>query len=291
MHLIQIKRVDNMKQVIIAGLLIVLSSCKHGQISNVISDNGADSVLNDSLSQVSDDAYEYQDQKELNELHANWMIEYNDSIETEFQALLTALPQYKESFDKEKETWVKYQEAVRIVAGCEDHGSSTSMFIDDVLNQGIKLREASFRNLLLHVRGKKVSFSKTTFTMAMIKDSYSSFIKAVGEDEYNDNKEHYQEALRKEQSCWDKWMETREIISDKLDEDTRQYYDECTNLVRRVKLIQVKNQNQALGVTGHEPFDCILPDDCSDKALLEYPGFDKIWAKHCDNLDWYPKFD
>ena len=70
-----------MKQVIIAGLLIVLSSCKHGQISNVISDNGADSVLNDSLSQVSDDAYEYQDQKELNELHANWMIEYNDSIE------------------------------------------------------------------------------------------------------------------------------------------------------------------------------------------------------------------
>ena len=101
MHLIQIKRVDNMKQVIIAGLLIVLSSCKHGQISNVISDNGADSVLNDSLSQVSDDAYEYQDQKELNELHANWMIEYNDSIETEFQALLTALPQYKESFDKE----------------------------------------------------------------------------------------------------------------------------------------------------------------------------------------------
>ena len=125
----------------------------------------------------------------------------------------------------------------------------------------------------------------------MIKDAYSAFIKAVGDDEYNDNKLHYQEALRKEQSCWDKWMEKREIISDKLDEDTRQYYDECTNLVRRVKLIQVKNQNQALGVTGHEPLDCILPDDCSDKALLEYPGFDKIWAKHCEDLAWYPKFD
>ena len=127
--------------------------------------------------------------------------------------------------------------------------------------------------------------------MAMIKDSYSSFIKAVGEDEYIDNKSQYQEALRKEQSCWDKWMETREIISNKLDEDTRRYYDECTNLVRRVKLLQVKNQNQALGMTGHEALDCILPDDCSDKALLEYPGFDKIWAKHDENSDWYPKFD
>lgn len=280
-----------MKKAIITGLLIVLASCKHGQISNVTSDNCSDSLPNDSLTQVPDDVYEYQDQRELNELHANWMIEYNDSIEKEFQALQSALPQYKEYFDKEKKAWMKYQEAVRIVADCEDHGSSTSMFIDDVLNQGIKLREASFRDLLLFIRGEKVSFSGTTFTLPMIKDAYSAFIKAVGDDEYNDNKLHYQEALRKEQSCWDKWMETRENISSKLDKDTRSYYDGCTNLVRRTKLIQVKNQNQALGMTGHEPLDCVLPDDCSDKALLDYPGFDKVWAKHCANLDWYPKFD
>lgn len=271
---------------LLAAVILMMASCrsKEGRMAE-------GEVPTDSLSQVSDDEYEYHDQRELNELFENWMLEYNDSIEKEFQALLTALPQYKESFDKENKDWVEYQKSVREVAGSEFHGSSTPMFIADVLNQGIKLRETSFHNLLLHVRGKKVLFSKTTFTLKMIKDSYSSFIKAVGEDEYIDNKSQYQEALRKEQSCWDKWMETREIISNKLDEDTRRYYDECTNLVRRVKLLQVKNQNQALGMTGHEALDCILPDDCSDKALLEYPGFDKIWAKHCENTDWYPKFD
>jgi hypothetical protein len=37
-----------------------------------------------------------------------------------------------------------------------------------------------------------------------------------------------------------------------------------------------------------EILKCILPEDCSDKALLNYPGFDKVWAKHCENTDWYP---
>jgi len=281
-----------MKQIILASLLIMLSSCKQGQPSSFASDNCTnDSVPKDSLAQVSDDECEYLNQMELNELHANWVIEYNDSIDKEFQILLSALPQYKEYFDKEKEVWNKYQEAVRIVADCEDHGSSTSMFIDDVLNQGIKLREASFHNLLQRIQGHTMPFSKTTFTLSMIADAYSAFIKAISEDEYIENRVHYQEALHKEQSCWNKWMETREMISSKLDKDTRRYYDDCTNLVRRTKLIQVKNQNKALGITGHEPLDCVLPDDCSDKALLEYPGFDKVWAKHCENLDWYPEFD
>jgi hypothetical protein len=278
--------------VLIAGLSIIWTSCNHGQTKSVVSAICTnDSVQNDSLAQVSDDKYEYQDQRELNELHANLMIEYNDSIEKGFRTLQSTLPQYKEYFDKEKKAWMTYQEAVRIVASCEDHGSSTSMFIDDVLSQGIKLRETSFRHLLYHFRGEEVSFSKTTFTLAMIKDAYSAFIKAVGENEYNDNKLQYQKAIRNEQSYWDKWMETRETISNKLDKDIRIYYDECTNLVRRTKLLQVKNQNQALGLTGHEPLDCVLPDDCSDNALLKYPGFAKVWAKHCENTDWYPTFE
>ena len=37
--------------------------------------------------------------------------------------------------------------------------------------------------------------------------------------------------------------------------------------------------------------DCILPQDCSDKALLEYPGFDVVWARHEKNPDWFPKFN
>lgn len=42
-------------------------------------------------------------------------------------------------------------------------------------------------------------------------------------------------------------------------------------------------------MTSGEVMKCALPEDCSDKVLLEHPGFDKIRAKHCENLDWYPK--
>ena len=62
-------------------------------------------------------------------------------------------------------------------------------------------------------------------------------------------------------------------------------------LKRDLKLYQLKNQNQDLGMISGEVLKCALPEDCSDKALLDYPGFDIIWAKHCENLDWYPKFE
>lgn len=73
--------------------------------------------------------------------------------------------------------------------------------------------------------------------------------------------------------------------------DIKKVYDIGTNQMLRTKLHQLKNQNQGLGVTGDEVLKCVLPEDCSDKALLDYPGFDIIWAKHCENLNWYPKFD
>ena len=44
-------------------------------------------------------------------------------------------------------------------------------------------------------------------------------------------------------------------------------------------------------ITSGEVLDCVLPDNCSDKALLEYPGFDVVWARQCDNTDWYPNFE
>ena len=62
-------------------------------------------------------------------------------------------------------------------------------------------------------------------------------------------------------------------------------------MVKRFKLLQLKNQNQALGMCGHEVAECVLPEDCSDKVLLEYPGFDIVWAKHCEDTNWYPKFE
>jgi hypothetical protein len=268
-----------------ASMLIVACSCSnHNVTTNNVDKN------KDSISEINQE-YEYQDQRELNEHHATWMLEYNDSIEKEFQDLLSALPQYREIFDKEKKNWEKYQKVVREMANCEDHGSSTSMFIDDLLNQGISLREASFRNLQLHLRGKSVLFSKTTFTPEMISNAYSAFIKAVGDDDYNRFRAKYQEKLRKEQQLWDEWMRYRNQVSQKLPKEIKSVYEKCTNQMMRTKLIHLKNQNQGLGMIGSEVVGCILPENCTDKALVEYPGFDVIWAKHSENTDWYPKFE
>ena len=114
----------------------------------------------------------------------------------------------------------------------------------------------------------------------MINNAYALFIKAIGEDEYIENKKKYQDALRKEQRCWGEWMKVRKEISNSLDKDSRSYYDECTNMMLRTKLLQLKNQNRALGMFGHEEAECVLPEDCSNKELVEYPGFNVVWANH-----------
>ena len=113
----------------------------------------------------------------------------------------------------------------------------------------------------------------------MIAEAYSVFIKAVDEDDM-EQKNEYIIALRNEQGCWNKWMGYRERLSKNLPQDIREGYDECTNLTMRTKLIQLKNQNQGLGLASDEMIECLLPDDCSDKALLEYPCFNVVWKKH-----------
>ena len=268
-----------MKRVVIAYLLIVLS-CNLGRTSNIASANVANFVLNDSQPQVAGNEYEQLTQMEMNDLCAEWLKNYKDSVEQEFQKLESIFPLYKEYFDMEKKAWMKYQEAVGNVANSVEHGSSWPMFFSAVMQQGIQLRETSFSHLLLRINGEMTSNSTTTFSMSMIKDAYSAFIKAVGKDEFIENKQRYQETLRKEQLCWEEWMATRENISKVLDLVTQKLYDECTNLVRRAKLIQVKNQNKALGMCGQDELDCVLPTDCTDQALLNYPGFDKVWEKY-----------
>lgn len=134
---------------------------------------------------------------ELNEVSYDEMETDADSIENDFQKLAEALPQYKANLIREKAAWEKYQDAVREVAGYVDRGSSTPMYVSDVLGQGLTLRRTSFRNLLLHIQGRQISAGSTSFTDAMIADAYSAFTEAAGRDEYLENKTGYQKSLRK----------------------------------------------------------------------------------------------
>ena len=229
---------------------------------------------------------------EINAACCNEYDTYKDSVEDEFQKLLKALPLYRKEFLKEKDAWEEYKEAVLEVSKCEDCGSSSTIYSIDVLAQGIQIRDVPQRYLYLHTRGKDIPpYSKTKFTPRMVADAFSAYIMAVDKEEYIEQKAKYQECLRKEQKCWNELLECREKTSQILTGDIKKVYDIGTNQVLRTKLHQLKNQNQGLGVTGDEVLKCVLPEDCSDKALLDYPGFGIIWAKHCENLNWYPKFD
>lgn len=121
----------------------------------------------------------------------------------------------------------------------------------------------------------------------MIADAYTSFMNAGMDVESDDIKmqKRYKASVRKEQKCWNEWMACRESISKKLPDNLRKIYDGCTNMTMRTKLLQLKNQNRNLGMTSGEMLKCALPDNCSDKTLLEYPGFDKVWKKHLNDLD------
>ena len=256
------------------ALPLMLVGCKNtGKVSGR-EDLSADSVDEDFMTQA-----------EINEAYYNDRMADADSIEKEFQTLMEALPQCKANLILEKTAWEKYQDAVREVAGYGDHGSSTPMYVSDVLGQGYILRRASFRNLLLYIQGVQMLTSKTTFTDTMIADAYSAFVEAVGSDDYIENKTDCQESLRNEQKCWNEWMACRASVSKTLSDKLRAVYDDCTNRTMRTKLMQLKNQNQCLGLVSSDMINCALPDDCSDRELLEYPGFDKEWEKYLKEFE------
>lgn len=273
-------------------LFVALLLCIGWLISCPSYKKTASSSSLDTIVDKSDDVDEgdFQTQAEINETSGKASIGYRDSIEEVFQKLLDLRPQYKDEFNKEKINWEKYQDAVCEVAGYGDYGSSTPMYVADVMNQGVQLREETLHDFYMHAKGETVFWNESKFTPAMIDDAYSAFIIAVGKDEYLEQKSELQAAIRNEQKSWNEWMKCRENISKKLSDEDKVVYDVCTNLAFRTKLLQLKNQNQGLGIISGEIARCVLPapSQCSDNMILQYPGFDKVWAKHCKNTDWYP---
>jgi hypothetical protein len=223
---------------------------------------------------------------------------YKDRVEEEFQHLVEALPDYKNLFLNEKEKWEHYHEAVLAMISLEDHGSSGTLNIIGALNQSLDLWSASFHNLLLHKQSQDVSFPHTKFTSRMIEDAYKAFFDEATDNWYNpytdDSKEgleEYQATASNERKMWNEWMKYRTIVAKALPKELREVYNGCTNLMMRTKLHQLKNQNAGLGLMSDDVSDCLLPDSCSEKALLNYPGLNVVLEKHSEDLNWYPVFE
>lgn len=204
-------------------------------------------------------------------------------VEKEFQQFISAHPEQEVLFSEEKERWENYHEAVLAVAELEDQGSSGALYITGILEQSVDLWLASFYNLWLFEQNQDIEFPETIFTSKMIEDAYSAYIQQEDNDwcnSFSDNEkdgmEEHHKAIEHEWQLWNEWMAFRKTVSKSLPKDMRKIYDGCTNLTMRTKLLQLKNQNQGLGLINDYIDSCLLPDSCSDKELLDYPGFSGV---------------
>ena len=310
-----------MKNLCIAILLVVITmaSCAPKQPNKDANERGGDTVAQQKPKETWDDFQrrkdslwtvfnESTDEAEVDKArvmlfdmgcNADWgMIVSTDyerrkaRVDKEFQQLISAHPEQEALFREEKERRENYHEAVLAVAELEDHGSSGALYIVGTLEQSVDLWLASFHNMWLIEQNQDISFPKTVFTSRMIDDAYAAYIQQEDNDWSNffsdnekDGMEEHHKAIEHEWQLWNEWMAFRKTVSKSLPKDMRKIYDGCTNLTMRTKLLQLKNQNQGLGLINDYIDSCLLTDSCSDKELLDYPGFNVVLKKHCEDLD------
>ena len=310
-----------MKNLCVAILLVVitLASCAQKQPNKDANERGSDTLAQQKPKETWEDFQrrkdslwtvfnESTDEAEVDKArvmlydmgcNADWgMIVSTDyerrkaRVEKEFQQLISAHPEQEALFREEKERWENYHEAVLAVAELEDHGSSGALYIVGTLEQSVDLWLASFHNMWLIEQNQDISFPKTVFTSRMIDDAYAAYIQQEDNDWSNffsdnekDGMEEHHKAIEHEWQLWNEWMTFRKTVSKSLPKDMRKIYDGCTNLTMRTKLLQLKNQNQGLGLINDFIDSCLLPDSCSDKELLDYPGFNVVLKRNSDDLN------
>lgn len=258
-------------------------SCNREEATSANADTlGVDADADDT-EQEEDNAWDYElTQTGINEACYHRMKAYEaDVANIYYNIIFDFLPEQEAIFKKEKRLWEKYNDVVCEIAKYADYGSSTPMFVNDLSNQSIALREVTLQKMLDYLQGKKISYSKTKFTPTMIAEAYGAFRDAINAADYpgQEGKDGEIRALRTEEQRWNAWMDYRLSVVDSLPKKIRGVYKECTNAVMRAKLLQLKNQNMGCGMTSGFIEEVMLPNDCSDMELIEYPGFDKQQAK------------
>ena len=106
----------------------------------------------------------------------------------------------------------------------------------------------------------------------MMQKAYSDFYDDLINSDFEDySVEEKRCALNNDMRFWNKWMAERQKISKQLSLPFKRIYDNCTNNLKRRKLIQLKNQ-YCEHMTGlpQSTADVLLQQDCSDEELFNY---------------------
>lgn len=240
------------------------------------------------VAEVADEEYEVIDsfsKAGMVHLAAQAAKQYEDSVNNVFSAFLKQMPEFKSLLEEERLVWEDYKvaayEAYRRINMNGFCGSTAPLgfcfFGEDIAKQFL-------------VSFDTTSVSHMTITNVMIKDEYSRFADyGIARFSNNGFMDEYtlaeqQDALRAEQKAWEEWMMKREAISAKMAGVTKRRYDNCTNELKRMKLIQLKDQYQWYPIGCDDFFEHQLAPNCSDEELKAYSSFDQVLDDCVKNL-------
>ena len=190
--------------------------------------------------------------------------------------LLDCSNEFKDILIAEHCAWKEYEEALhdicdKLVVG--KHGGSGAplaygeFFIESYEQRLISLLDYYFT---LGDSNYQPTERHRVIPDKMVHRAYSDFFDVInsGYEEYS--VEEQQCALKNDMRCWDKWMAERRKVSAQLPMPLKKVYDNCTNNLKRRKLIQIKSRYWGYGICSSFELDCILKKDCSDEELFSY---------------------
>lgn len=105
-------------------------------------------------------------------------------------------------------------------------------------------------------------------TDRMLSDEYDSFVKSLEQNEYAYPIEEQKAALKTERKAWDRWMDMRVKVSNRLQGASKDVWDNCTNNLKRSHLIALKNRYTGHGACPQAEIDALILDSCGDKVLF-----------------------
>lgn len=192
--------------------------------------------------------------------------------------LLDCNNMFKDILVSEHSVWKEYEEALydicdKLVVG-KHGGSGAPMAYGDFFIESYEQRLLSFLDYYFTLIDSNFQLIEKHRVIPdkMMQKAYSDFYDDLINSDFEDySVEEKRCALNNDMRFWNKWMAERQKISKQLSLPFKTIYDNCTNNLKRRKLIQLKNQylDHWTGIP-QSTADVLLQQDCSDEELFNY---------------------
>lgn len=215
-------------------------------------------------------------QSDINWYFAHRSIVFSDSVKREFETY--ASDKMPKSAKKEWKLWVRYSaaaiEAYRSINMGGFCGSAAPMGFHEF---ALSLNEQMLASFAYE------GTTHAAVTDQAIDDEYDRFLD-FGLPLFSGDDTEYTMAdkrsnLLAERDAWHRWIHHRSKVAKQLQGDARATYDLRTNQLKRMKLIQLKNQYQDYSLCSDDIWDMMLSPDCSDDELARYSSLDALFEK------------